>query len=150
MNYLFINGSPNKQGNTARLVAELLRGKDYNTLNLYDYHIAFYGQNDSQDQFDQVIDEMSKADVLVMGAPMYWHSMSAAFRNLLDRSYGGIPEGALAGKDLYFVFQGAAPTPKQLEAGEYTMSRYANMYGMNYKGLISNAREAKKAARDLA
>jgi multimeric flavodoxin WrbA len=93
---------------------------------------------------------MKKADVLVMGSPMYWHSMSAAFRNLLDRSYGGVPEGALAGKDLYFVFQGAAPTKEQLAAADYTMGRYASLYGMKYRGMVSTDAEARAVAGKLA
>ena len=36
MSILFINGSPNKNGNTAALAAELLKGKEYETLNLTD------------------------------------------------------------------------------------------------------------------
>lgn len=34
MNILFINGSPNRKGNTAALAESLLRGKDYETLHL--------------------------------------------------------------------------------------------------------------------
>ena len=40
MNILFINGSPNKNGNTAALAAELLAGKDYKALMLTDYTIG--------------------------------------------------------------------------------------------------------------
>lgn len=36
MSILFINGSPNKKGNTARLAAALLGSRDYETLNLTD------------------------------------------------------------------------------------------------------------------
>ena len=43
MSILFINGSPNKDGNTAKLAKELLEGKDYETLNLIDYKIYAYG-----------------------------------------------------------------------------------------------------------
>lgn len=42
---LFINGSPNKEGNTAALADRLLSGKAYETLNLTDYKIYSYGQN---------------------------------------------------------------------------------------------------------
>ena len=45
MSILFINGSPNKTGNTAALTAELLKGRAYQTLNLTDYTIGAYGQN---------------------------------------------------------------------------------------------------------
>lgn len=41
---LVINGSPNKQGSTASLAAELLRGKPCDTLNLTDLTIGVYGQ----------------------------------------------------------------------------------------------------------
>ena len=44
MNILFINGSPNQNGNTAALAKELLQGKEYETLNLTDYKIGSYGQ----------------------------------------------------------------------------------------------------------
>ena len=37
MSILFINGSPNHHGNTASLAAALLKGKEYETLNLTDY-----------------------------------------------------------------------------------------------------------------
>ena len=45
MNILFINGSPNQNGNTAALASELLKGKEYETLNLTDYKIGSYRQN---------------------------------------------------------------------------------------------------------
>ena len=44
MSILFINGSPNKNGNTAALAAALLNGKNYTTLNLTDYVIGAYGR----------------------------------------------------------------------------------------------------------
>ena len=47
MNILFINGSPNSNGNTAALAKELLQGKEYETLNLTDYRIGSYGQNET-------------------------------------------------------------------------------------------------------
>ena len=34
MSILFINGSPNKDGNTVRLADTLLEGKEYDTLHL--------------------------------------------------------------------------------------------------------------------
>ena len=43
MSILFINSSPNPNGNTARLAATLLEGKEYEMLNLADYKIYGYG-----------------------------------------------------------------------------------------------------------
>lgn len=55
MNILFINGSPNKNGNTATLAELLLQGKKYETLSLVDYRINAYGQSLPGDQFDEVL-----------------------------------------------------------------------------------------------
>ena len=54
MNILFINGSPNSNGNTAALAKELLQGKEYETLNLTDYKIGSYGQKLEGDGLGQV------------------------------------------------------------------------------------------------
>lgn len=70
--------------------------------------------------------------------------MSGAIRNVLDRFYGAVDEQLLIHKDLYFIFQGAAPTTEQLQAGEYTISRFAKLYGMTYKGMITNKQQAQK------
>ena len=66
MNILFINGSPNKNGNTKALAEKMLKEKAYETLNLTDYRIGSYGQNFQDDQLDEVIDKMKAADVIVV------------------------------------------------------------------------------------
>lgn len=137
MSILFINGSPNKNGNTVALSEQFLKGKNYQTLHLVDYKIYSYGQHFTDDQFDEVVLAMNKADTIVIGSPLYWHSMSGAVRNLLDRFYQHVDKSLLKGKNMYFIFQGYAPTKQQLEAGEYTMHRFANLYGMNYRGMIT-------------
>lgn len=145
MSILFINGSPNKNGNTVKLAKELIKNNDFITLHLVDYKIYSYGQNFSDDQFNEVVNAMENADIVVIGSPLYWHSMSGAIRNVLDRFYGNVDESLLQGKDMYFIFQGYAPTKEQLASGNYTMSRFASLYGMNYKGMITNIKEAKQA-----
>lgn len=69
MKILFINGSPNKNGNTKTLVDKMLQGKPYETLNLTDYRIGSYGQDFADDQLDEVIDKMKEADCIVIGSP---------------------------------------------------------------------------------
>lgn len=149
MNILFINGSPNKNGNTAALAAELLAGKDYKTLMLTDYTIGSYGQHLAGDGLGAVIAEMKKADVIVVGSPVYWHNICGSVRNVLDRFYGAVDEGELAGRKLYFVFQGGAPEKWMLEAGEYTMKRFAALYGMNYGGMVTTRREAAALGKHI-
>ena len=44
--------------------------------------------------------------------------------------------------------QGASPEKWQLEASEFTMSRFAGLYGFAYKGMVTNPQEAKKTSVD--
>ena len=61
MNILFINGSPNENGNTANLASILLNGKEYETLNLTNFTIGSYGQTLPYDGLDRVIEKMKEA-----------------------------------------------------------------------------------------
>lgn len=149
MSILFINGSPNKNGNTVDIAKILLKDKKYETLNLVDYKIYSYGQNFEDDQFKKVIEKMLDVDIIVIGSPMYWHSMCGAVRNLLDRTYGELSENIFSDKKLYFIFQGAAPTKEQLNAGNYTMERYTILYGFKYQGMITDKSEAQKMNNNL-
>ena len=149
MRILFINGSPNKNGNTAALTAALLKDKEYEALNLTDYTIGAYGQHLPDDGLDTVIGAMEKADVIVVGSPVYWHNICGSVRNVLDRFYGKVKNGSLSGRRLYFVFQGAAPEKWMLEAGDYTMKRFAALYGMAYGGMVTNKNEAEKLSQTI-
>lgn len=143
MSILFVNGSPNRDGYTAALAAELLNGKPCDTLQLTDLTIGAYGQNLPDDGLDTVIAAMEKAEIIVIGSPVYWHNLCGSVRNVLDRFYGKVENGSLGGRKLYFVFQGAAPEKWMLEAGEYTMKRFAGLYGMTYGGMVTDREEAK-------
>lgn len=148
MKTLFINGSPNKDGNTVALAEAMIQEKEYTTLNLTDYVIGSYGQNLPGDQLDEVIRSMEDADVIVVGSPLYWHNICGSVRNVLDRFYGKVQKGQFAGKKLYFLFQGAAPEKWMLEAGEYTMKRFAVIYGMEYGGMATNRTEAEELGKN--
>lgn len=149
MSILFVNGSPNANGNTAALASELLREQNYDTLNLTDYTIGSFGQYLPGDGLDDVISAMKQADTIVIGSPVYWHNICGSVRNVLDRFYGKVDETTLRGRKLYFVFQGAAPEKWMLDAGEYTMKRFAALYGMIYGGMATSKAEAAALNKEL-
>lgn len=149
MKILFINGSPNREGNTAALAETLLKGKEYETLQLTDYRIGSYGQTFEDDQLVEIIAKMKEAEVVVVGSPLYWHNICGSVRNVLDRFYGLVENGVFLGRKLYFLFQGAAPEKWMLEAGEYTMNRFAKLYGFMYEGMATNRNEAEKLGRNI-
>ena len=149
MKILFINGSPNKNGNTAYLAKQMMGDGAYETLNLTDYKIYSYGQEFEDDQMSEVLSKIKQADKIIIGSPLYWHNICGAVRDLLDRFYGLVEENELKGRKLYFLFQGAAPEEWMLNAGEYTIKRFAALYGMEYKGMAVNSAEAVKLGRSL-
>ena len=140
MSILFINGSPEKEGNTARLAHALLAGHDYVTYELADHKIYDYGQRFTDDEFDELLAQFRAAD---------WHNLSGMLRNMLDRFYGPVEEGSMAGKRLFFLFQGAAPTEEMFHRGEFTMSRFANLYGMEYMGMATSEGEAHSLSENV-
>lgn len=143
MKAFFINGSPNRTGNTAKLARALFGDTPYETLQLTDYRINVYGQNKEGDEFDTVLDKIKEADTVAIGSPVYWHNICGSIRTLLDRFYGPVAPGSMKGKTLYFLFQGAAPEKWMLDAGEYTMSRFAELYGFTWGGMAVNSAEAE-------
>ncbi|MCI8328010.1 MAG: NAD(P)H-dependent oxidoreductase [Lachnospiraceae bacterium] len=149
MNILFINGSPNQNGNTAALAKELLKGKEYETLNLTNYKIGSYGQHFEDDQLGQVIAKMEQAEIIIIGSPLYWHNICGSVRNMLDRFYGLVENDSFSGRTIYFLFQGAAPEKWMLDAGEYTMKHFAGLYGMKYAGMATNCLEVAKLSEKL-
>ncbi|MGI6212567.1 MAG: flavodoxin family protein [Anaerovoracaceae bacterium] len=144
MKALFINGSPNRDGNTAALAEAFFGDQDYETLMLPEHRINVYGQTLPGDEFDEVLQKIKEVETVVIGSPVYWHNICGSVRNLLDRFYGRVDEGSMAGRKLYFLFQGAAPEKWMLEAGQYTMSRFAGLYGFEWGGMAVTPAEARK------
>lgn len=149
MSTLFINGSPNKNGNTARLAKALLGNAPHDTIDLVDYKVYSYGQRFDDDQFDEVLAAMDEADTIIIGSPVYWHNLSGSVRNLLDRLYGALDHHRFQGKRLALLFQGAAPAPWMIEAGEYSISKFCELYGLTYLGMATSTQEAETLGRKL-
>jgi multimeric flavodoxin WrbA len=149
MKALFINGSPNRSGSTAALAAALLAEKVCETVQLPEIHVGPYGSHFADDAFPAVLQKMKEADVLVVGSPVYWHNICGPIRTLLDRFYGPVDNGELAGKKLVFLFQGEAPEKWMLEAGEYTIKRWARLYKLEYLGMAVTKADARKLASRL-
>lgn len=146
---LFINGSGNRNGTTAALASTLLDGQAYRTVNLIDLHIDPYGAVTPGDQFNEILAAIRDAGTVVIGSPVYWHSICASVRNLMERFYGVCEQGEFSGRRIYFIFQGAAPSRDMLDSGEYSMSRFAQMYGFDYRGMISDQHQARLGAKSI-
>lgn len=139
---IFINASPNKDGNTVKMAEKLLEGIEYDQINLIDYTIAFLGQENEKDDFPTLLKELEGAKTIVIGTPVYWHSMSGALKTMIDRLYELQDSNySLESKNLYFFMQGSAPTDLAIESTEYIIERVAAQTGMNLIGVADNDEE---------
>lgn len=128
---LFINASQNRDGNTSRLAKRLLKGH-YQQVNLVDYKIYQIGQQYPDDQFAEVVKAIESASRIVIGTPVYWHSMSAYLKVLLERlSQVPHPE-ILKGKAISVFVQGADPSDTEGPT-KAIVKRFAQILGMDYQ-----------------
>lgn len=146
---LFINASENRDGNTSRMAKSLLGNTPYDQLNLVDYRVDSLGQNFEGDQFDVVLKAMQQADVIIIGTPVYWHTMSGSLKNVIDRMYTVRNNANLTGKQMYFITQGTAPTPESIQQLKWTMNRFGEYFGMDVKGLAANDAEVEVLRNQL-
>lgn len=146
---LFINASENRDGNTSRMAKSLLGNTPYDQLDLVDYRVDSLGQHFDGDQFDVVLKAMQQADVIVIGTPVYWHTMSGSLKNVIDRMYTVRNNANLTGKQMYFITQGTAPTPESIQQLKWTMNRFGEYFGMDVKGLAANDAEVEVLRNQL-
>lgn len=98
---LILAGSPRKNGNSAALCAEFARGaaevgNDVELLYLRDKKIAYcnacyYCKNHDghciiKDDMAEILEKMNDADVIVMASPVYFYSIDAQMKALIDRT----------------------------------------------------------------
>lgn len=66
-----------------------------------------------KDDAAEIIDKMLKADVLVMATPVYFYSMSAQMKTLIDRCCG--PYTEMKNKEFYFIATAADDDEKIMD-----------------------------------
>ena len=150
MKVLMLNGSRNAKGCTFTALSEIAKELTAAGIDSEIVHIGKDAMNGNIDAaVKDVADKLKESDGLVIGSPVYWHNICGAVRNLLDRFYGKVSPGELAGRKLAFLYQGEAPEKWMLDAGEYTISRFARLYGLYYVGMAETQKDAKALAKKL-
>lgn len=98
-NAVCIVGSPNRDGSTARLVAEVARGLTDAGVAVTTFHLgemcinycrgckacAATGKCVQYDDMDIIIEAMMKADIVCIGSPSYWGDVTAQLKTFFDR-----------------------------------------------------------------
>ena len=133
---LFINSSPNKNGNTYRIGEDLLKNTEHQVLQMSDYKIYQYGQVFEDDQIKDIFDEIKKYDTLIIGTPVYWYTIGGMLKTLIDRLYLLKEAENLKGKKLYFFAQGESPDEKTKQTITHWMNRVAILMNMELKSIV--------------
>ena len=144
MKILFMNSSPNREGNTYRIGEELLKDKEHDVLQMADYRISQYGQVFDDDGMKDVLKEIDKYDILVIGSPVYWYTVGGMLKTFIDRLYM-LPEAeALRGKKLYLFAQGSAPNQDTVKSIEFLSNRLSYLMGMELKGVVTDSSDGRE------
>ena len=116
---LILSSSPRKGGNSDTLCDRFLEGAAkaghrVEKVFLGDRDIRYCtgcgacvktGQCPQKDDMKELLERMIQADVLVMATPVYFYTMSAQMKTLIDRCCARYQE--IKGKDFYFILTAA-------------------------------------------
>ena len=119
---LILEGSPRRNGNSAILSDEFARGAEEAGCSVEKIQIAHQKiagclgcgvcyRNGSacvqKDDMAEIREKMLAADVIVLASPIYFYSMTAQMKAVIDRSYAFYQQ--LEGKTFYFLITCGAP-----------------------------------------
>jgi multimeric flavodoxin WrbA len=125
---LVLSASPRKGGNSDLLCDQFiigakeagnqaekifLRDKEINYCLACDTCKGNGGDCEQDDDMANVLDKIIAADVIVMATPVYFYTMNAQMKTLIDRTYSRYME--LTNKDIYFIMTAAVPQKEALE-----------------------------------
>ena len=145
-----MNFSPNKDGNTFKIGEKLLKGKNYDIMQMQDYKISQYGQVFKDDEIKEVFDKIKEYDTLVIGTPVYWYTVSGLLKTFIDRLYMLKEAENLNGKNLYLFAQGSGPDSDTVKSITFLATRLCTLMGMNLKGVSVDSSDGQKIINELS
>lgn len=124
---LVLSASPRKGGNSDTLCDEFVRGaldagnraeKIFLRSRTINYCTGCGVCNTAhkcvqKDDMADILEKMIKADVIVMATPVYFYTMDAQMKTLIDRTVPRFTE--LSDKDFYYIVTAADPDKRSLE-----------------------------------
>lgn len=116
-NVLIISSSPRKGGNSDVLCDQFMKGakesgNQVTKIRLAELNVEYcsacyackkVGHCVKQDDMEQVITKMKAADVIVLATPVYFYTMCAQMKTMIDRTLGGAQKAGLENKEFYLI-----------------------------------------------
>lgn len=127
-NVLILSSSPRRGGNSDTLCDEFMRGakesgNQVEKIFLKDKHINYctgcsvcsmHGKPCPQkDDANKIVEKMIAADIIVMATPVYFYTMSAQMKTLIDRTCARYLE--IKDKEFYFIISAAETSIPMME-----------------------------------
>jgi multimeric flavodoxin WrbA len=147
---LIISASPRKHGNSDLLCDQFLAGatdaghqaekiflrdKKINYCHACDVCKQNGGTCVQKDDMAQILEKFLAAEVIVMATPVYFYTMDAQMKTLIDRTYAKFTE--ISNKDMYFIITAAAPEREFLERTVEGFRGFTSCFsGLNEKGIV--------------
>lgn len=146
---LFMNASPNKNGATNRIAEELLKGKNYEKMQMSDYEVSQYGAVRENDQIKEMLNIIKDYDTLVIGTPVYFYTISGILKTFVDRLYL-LPEAdVLKGKKLYFFAQGYSPDEETKKSIYHFITKSSQYIQTDLKKVVIDNSIGKKILSEI-
>jgi len=157
MNILILSGSPRKGGNTDLLAeaftqgaaehhnVEILHVRDYKVNPCMGCNACFKNKSNTctqKDDMTAIYDKLARADMLVIASPVYFYSISAQLKAVIDRLHNPIRDSFHI-KKTALLLVGAASLPELFDAilAEYRLC--LNFFNIEDAGkvLVRGAKE---------
>ncbi len=145
-----LSSSPRKGGNSELLCDQFIRGateaenqvekificdKTINYCTACDTCQANGGRCVQKDDMAEILHKMISADVIVMATPVYFYTMNAQMKTLIDRTYARYT--TISNKEMYFIMTAAVGNKELLERTLESFRGFtACLTGAKEKGVI--------------
>jgi multimeric flavodoxin WrbA len=141
MNILILSGSPRKGGNTDLLVEAFVKGASQKhhveVVSVHDYKVnpcmgcnaCFKNETHAcvqKDDMPLIYEKMAIADMLVIASPVYFYSICAQLKALIDRTVVVYPN--LTNKKFYFILTMADTNRKMFEGSLAALRGFLECY----------------------
>lgn len=149
-NILILSSSPRRGGNSDTLCNEFLRGAidaghTVEKIFLGDKKINYCTGCSTcslrgkpcpeKDDMPEILDKMVAADIIVMATPVYFYTMSAQMKTLIDRCCGRYT--LITGKEFYFIVTAAESAQQKMARTIDTFQGFLDcLNGATIKGVI--------------
>ncbi len=146
---LILSSSPRKRGNSNALCDQFMKGAveashhvekvllAEKTINYCKgcYACMRTGKCAQKDDMSQVLDDMIAADVIVLATPVYFYTMCAQLKTVIDRTVARYTE--ITNKDFYFILTAADGSKAALERTVEGLRGFTScLRGAKEKGIV--------------